>query len=236
MVSELYCDGLGACIGECHAGAIAVEEREAEPYSEAAVMERLAPKGEATVMAHLRHLEAHGEMALLREGLDYLEAHGLQMSYRPESEPLACGCPGSAMREVSPTDTDSLPAQSQASELRQFPVQLRLINPHAGFFVEADLLLAADCTAFALGDFHSRFLRGKRLAIACPKLDEDLQSYVAKLSELIRVARIRSLTVLIMEVPCCRGLLKLANLAVAASKPDLPLSVAVVSVSGEIIE
>ncbi len=205
VVSESYCDGLGACIGECPVGAITLEEREAEPFDEAVVQARLAaPKVEPapTVAA-----------------------------------PLACGCPGSAAREIRRPQFDFAGAglQPQPSELRQFPVQLHLVNPQAGFFQGADLLLAADCTAFASGEFHSRFLRGKMLAIACPKLDSNVQMYEDKLVEMIDGARINTLTVLIMDVPCCRGLVRLAQSARGRAQRNVPVKVVVLSVGGGIV-
>ncbi len=270
MISDLYCDGLGACIGECPVGAISFEEREAAPYDEAAVMERLVPKGEAVVLAHLRHLKEHNEMEWVREGAAWLEEHGVdsidlskigldrsgnirhapesaaqsRQTEAPEPKPLACGCPGSMAREISrpqPGGFAAAPAGgfapqfSQSSELRQFPVQLHLVNPQAGFFKGADLLLAADCTAFASGEFHSRFLRGKMLAIACPKLDSNTQIYVDKLAEMIDEAKINTLTVLIMEVPCCGGLVRIAQLAREKAQRNVPVKVVVLSVSGEVL-
>ncbi|MDF9828986.1 4Fe-4S dicluster domain-containing protein [Parabacteroides sp. PF5-6] len=244
MISDLYCDGLGACIGECPVGAITLEEREAEPYSEEAVMERIVPKGEAVILAHLRHLKEHGEKELVHQGLDYLERHQIEIdlsSLKPtqQAEPLACGCPGSMAREIKrPVITGMAPAgytpTACVSELRQFPVQLHLINPAAGFFRNAHLLLAADCTAFASGDFHSRFLRNRMLAIACPKLDSNTQSYVEKLKAMIDEARIETLTVLVMEVPCCGGLVKIAQLAREQAEQHIPIKVIVLSVQGEV--
>jgi ferredoxin len=240
MVSELYCDGLGACIGECPVGAIALEEREAEPYSEEAVMERISAKGESVILAHLNHLKEHGETELLRQGLEYLEKNNIRVDFHLEdtAKPLACGCPGSMMREIKQSEMPpeiKTPHHHQPSELRQFPVQLRLLNPHAGFLKGADLLLAADCTAFANGEFHSRFLKGKILAIACPKLDSDPQSYIAKLAEMIDVAQLQTLTALIMEVPCCSGLVRIAQMACRQAQRDIPLKVITFAVNGEII-
>ena len=122
----------------------------------------------------------------------------------------------------------------QPSELRQFPVQLHLLNPNAGFLRGANLLLAADCTAFASGEFHSRFLKGKALAIACPKLDSNTQSYIDKLIELIDVAQIDTLTVLIMEVPCCGGLVRIVQMAREEAKRNVPVKVIVLSVQGDV--
>ncbi len=244
MVSELYCDGLGACIGECPVDAITLEEREAEPYSEEAVMERIAPKGNAVILAHLNHLKEHGEMELLHQGLEYLDRHHIHVNFqtKEKEKPLACGCPGSMMREIKTTAAGSfaMPSgikapQAQSSELRQFPVQLHLLNPQAGFLSGTNLLLAADCTAFASGEFHSRFLKGKMLAIACPKLDSNTQSYVNKLTAMIDVAQIDTLTVLIMEVPCCSGLVRIAEMAREQAKRNIPVKVIVLSVRGEVI-
>lgn len=246
MISDLYCDGLGACIGECPVGAISLEEREAEPYNEEAVMERMIPKGEKVILAHLNHLKEHGESELLRQGLDYLKKHNIDINFpkkeRAETnlvkEPLACGCPGSMMQEikrpVQQAFSMATATVSQPSELRQFPVQLHLLNPHASFLKGADLLMAADCTAFAYGSFHSRFLKNKALAIACPKLDSNIQVYVDKLSEMIDTAKIDTLTVLIMEVPCCSGLVKIAQMAREQAKRNVPIKVVVISVQGEI--
>ena len=260
MISDLYCDGLGACIGECPVDAISFEEREAAPYDEIAVMERLAPKGEAVVLAHLKHLKDHNETAWVKQGIDYLKAHNIpidpgkiglgdnpvsapELRLVPAAEkPLACGCPGSMAREIKPAPVSTgfrvaadAPV-SQPSELRQFPVQLHLVNPQAGFFQGADVLMAADCTAFASGEFHSRFLKDKKLVIACPKLDSNTQSYIDKLVEMIDSAKINTLTVLVMEVPCCQGLVRIAQLARERAQRNIPLKKIVLSVSGEVIE
>lgn len=264
MISDLYCDGLGACIGECPVGAIDFEEREAPPYDEAAVMERLVPKGEPVVLAHLKHLKDHNETSWLRQGAAYLRERGVtgidlsKIGLDPdgdpvsttaptmpctEAEPEACGCPGSMHRKVKGPQQGGFaapfgmvqPAFVQQSELRQFPVQLHLVNPQAGFFHNADVLLAADCTAFASGEFHSRFLKGKMLAIACPKLDGNAEIYVDKLVEMIDSARIDTLTVLVMEVPCCSGLVRIAQAARQKAARNVPLKVIVLSVGGDVL-
>lgn len=243
MVSELYCDGLGACIGDCPVDAITLEEREAAPYDEEAVMERLIPKGEQVIIAHLNHLKSHNEHKLLEQGLDYLKKKGVQINVKEKPQivgtALGCGCPGSMAREIKRErvhDTASnLSASRPFSELRQFPVQLHLLNPHAGFLQNSDLLLAADCTAFAYGDFHNRFLKDKKLAIACPKLDNNIDTYIDKLAGMIDHAEIRTLTVVIMEVPCCRGLVKIAHSAREKAQRDIPVKVIILSIDGEII-
>ncbi len=244
MVSELYCDGLGACIGECPVGAITLEEREAEPYNEEAVMERMVPRGEAVILAHLNHLKEHGENELLHQGLEYLEKQGIPVNFqmKEKEKTMACGCPGSIMREfkISQENHYAMPSgvktsDIRSSELRQFPVQLHLLNPQAGFLSRANLLLAADCTAFASGEFHNRFLKGKMLAIACPKLDSHTQSYIDKLTAMIDVAEIDTLTVLIMEVPCCGGLVRIAEMARQQAERNIPVKVIVLSVEGKVI-
>lgn len=249
MVSDLYCDGLGACIGECPTGAITLEKREASPYDEMAVMERLAPKGEAVILAHLRHLKEHGEETWLQQGIEYIREHGLSVdlsqlsepaacSTQPQAEQGSCGCPGSSARTIPrPGNTFSLAATPPSvSELSHFPVQLHLLNPHAPFLKGSDLLLAADCTAFACGSFHAQLLRGRTLAIACPKLDSNLPLYVEKLAAMIDEAELHTLTVAIMEVPCCRGLLQVAVRAREEAQRHIPIEQIVVSVSGKIIE
>ncbi len=130
--------------------------------------------------------------------------------------------------DMSNNDSD------QPSELRQFPVQLHLINPQAPHFENANILLAADCTAYSLGNFHSKFLKGRKLAIACPKLDSNTDHYIEKLQIMIDETRIDTLTVLIMEVPCCSGLVGLAKKAREIASRNIPIKVIVVSVQGEV--
>jgi hypothetical protein len=150
---------------------------------------------------------------------------------------FGCGCPGSAtmdLRNVE-TSTDEATTTRAPSQLRQWPIQLHLVSPQAPYFQGADVLLAADCTAFALGAFHNDYLKGRSLAIACPKLDQGLEVYVQKLTALIEDARINTLTVVMMQVPCCRGLLALASEAVAESSRKIPVKAVVVGLQGEIL-
>lgn len=234
LVSDLFCDGLGACIGHCPEGAIIITEREAEPYDERKVMENIVLQGSATVNAHLRHLRDHGETGYLKEALDYLREKGVP----PEGpdQPLACGCPGTMAKDFSkPAATGSGSSGQATSELSHWPIQLHLISPQASSFQKADLVLAADCTAFALGSFHADYLKGKRLAIGCPKLDSGQEIYLEKLVALIDEAKINTLTLVIMEVPCCRGLLNLAQRAVAGALRKVPIKLVVVGVRGEIV-
>jgi hypothetical protein len=133
---------------------------------------------------------------------------------------------------MAPASGDTSP---QPSELTHWPVQMHLINPAASHFQGADLLVAADCVAFSHGDFHRTFLRGKKLAIACPKLDQNLEVYLRKLVQLIDEARVNTITTTIMEVPCCGGLLRLINQARSMASHNVPLKVIVVSSRGQIL-
>ncbi len=241
IISELYCDGLGACIGDCPVGAISIEEREAEPYDEIAVMERLILKGEDTIIAHLKHLKDHDETEYLNQGIEYIREHkqDMDLSKIEEKKKMACGCPGSMARSFTAPATATFTRANDnvvQSALSHWPVQLHLLNPSAGYFSGADVVLAADCTAYAFADFHERFLKGKKLAIACPKLDIDKEVYVEKLTEMIDSSKINTLTVIIMEVPCCRGLMQIAGMAVGKAKRKIPVKQIIVGVQGNIVE
>jgi hypothetical protein len=153
----------------------------------------------------------------------------------------SCGCPGSMMLDLRDQDAATAATMDESavaqtpSQLRQWPIQLHLVSPNAPYFQGADVLLAADCTAFALGAFHGDYLKGKALAIACPKLDRDQEVYLEKIKGLAEDARINTLTVLIMQVPCCRGLAALASRAIAESSRKVPVKVMVVSPQGEML-
>ncbi|MFW9597979.1 MAG: ATP-binding protein [Paludibacter sp.] len=258
MVSELFCDGLGACIGDCPVGAITLEEREAEPYDEIATIERMLPKGERTIIAHLKHLKEHGETEYLKQGVSYLRSKGIQINFSEVHNHGSAGCaskPASAIqsqnggacpgsREMSFSTAKVTPkaftvapqAVASASQLRQWPVQLHLLNPQAGYFRSADVVLAADCVPFSFPDFHNRYLAGKTLAIACPKLDSNQEVYMEKLVSMIVNSQINTLTVVIMEVPCCGGLLRLAQKAVEMSGRKIPVKLAVIGIQGDVLK
>ncbi|HJV76891.1 MAG TPA: 4Fe-4S dicluster domain-containing protein [Paludibacter sp.] len=258
MVSELFCDGLGACIGDCPVGAIELEEREAEPYDEIATIERMIPKGEKTIIAHLKHLKEHGEIDYLKQGVGYLRANDILIDFAQvhnhggagcATKPVAPapqhnhggGCPGSREMSFTPAAESGfkMAAATNAetpSQLRQWPVQLHLLNPEAGYFKGADVVLAADCVAFSFADFHNRFLAGKILAIACPKLDSNKESYVEKLKNMIVYSAINTLTVVIMEVPCCGGLLALAQKAIAEAGRKIPVKLVVIGTRGDVLK
>ena len=166
------------------------------------------------------------------------------MQHAKLNEESSCGCGGSKtidfridMDKVNTVAAAPVVAASSPppSELRQWPVQLHLVNPMASYFQGADVVLAADCVAFAMGDFHDRLLKGKSLAIACPKLDSNKEVYIEKLSTMIAQARINTLTVPIMEVPCCGGLIQLAKIAVQQSGRNIPIKKIAVGIKGDVL-
>jgi ferredoxin len=262
LVSELMCDGLGACIGHCPEGAITIETREAEPYDEIRVMEQMKEKGKNTVIAHLKHLKDHGETGLLQEGVSYLTENRADLDFNldevtsvvhnhakvtpllqmaPEQSHLhnkgGGGCPGSKEMVIeNPRLTNNnITSADQPSELRQWPVQMHLLNPNAAYFKGADLLLAADCVAFSMGNFHNKHLKGKSLAIACPKLDHGIDSYVDKLTAMIDVSKVNTITIMMMEVPCCGGLLQMVKTALANSTRKVPVKKMIIGINGEVL-
>jgi len=145
---------------------------------------------------------------------------------------LAFGCPGASVRTIEREEVKEVTCtDSRPSELRQWPTQLHLVPPHAPYLQNAHLLIAADCVPFAYADFHKDFIKGRVLVNACPKLD-DTGPYVEKLAAIIAQNDIQSVTVTIMEVPCCRGMAMFAQQAIAQSGKDVPLEVAVIGVDG----
>lgn len=166
----------------------------------------------------------------------------------PVSSGCGGGCPGSKPIDfnidLSKVDEAVNQAKNEAaqtagedapSELRQWPVQLHLLNPQAGYFKNADVLLAADCVAFAMGNFHNKYLKGKTLAIACPKLDSNKESYIEKLTSMITNSNINTLSVLMMEVPCCGGLIQMATMARQMSGKNIPIKKTIVGLQGQLL-
>jgi NAD-dependent dihydropyrimidine dehydrogenase PreA subunit len=209
LVSEIYCDGLGACLGHCPQGAITVEEREAAAFDETATQKHLNS---------LRHAQA---------------AATLRVTETPHQ------CPGSMMRSfdrpAAAVPSDHSPAGSMPSALANWPIQLTLVPPMAPYLQHADILLVADCVPFAYADFHRRFLTHKPVIIGCPKLDQ-MDAYAKKLTEIMRVAKPKSLSVLHMEVPCCSGFTRLAEFALQAAGSDVPLTDVTIGIRGEILD
>jgi ferredoxin len=237
LISDLFCDGLGACIGHCPQSAITLEEREAVAYDEKKTMiENIIPAGENTIKAHLEHLREHNQKKLLQEALDVLKEQDIKNPLKEggetKMEKSACGCPGAAIREVN-NDNTAENNSEQSSTLRQWPVQLNLLPVNAPFFDGSHLLVAADCVPFANPNFHSKLLKGKSLVIGCPKLD-DIQQYTEKLTEIFKQNKIKSVTVAIMEVPCCTGMYVAVEQAIKASGNKIPLIKEVIGIDGNI--
>jgi NAD-dependent dihydropyrimidine dehydrogenase PreA subunit len=212
LIREIFCDGLGACLDVCPTGALKVVEREGNAYDAGA--------------AYRHVLGTRGPEAANR-------VHGAETG-GPHCAPR--GCPGSLAREIpAGPEPEGGPAVSGKSRLNQWPIQLHLVSPSAPYFKGSDLLVAADCTAFALGSFHQDLLHGKKLVIACPKLDET-EGYVDKLAEIIRQNGLRSLTVAIMTVPCCSGLERLVRRAVEDSGVALDVKKVVIGIDGAVVQ
>ncbi len=211
VISDVFCDGLGACLGECPAGALRIIEREAVEFDEKAVEEHL--ENQKSTQQKELHLAAD------------------------ESGNIACGCPGS--RTMTFTECDDGDEQviegSIKSQLRQWPIQMHLISPTAPYYQGADVLLAADCVGYSLGGFHPEYLKGKSLAIACPKLDQGQEVYIEKIRSWMDDAKINTLTVLTMQVPCCSGLVYLAKEGAARAKRKVPIKNIIVSLQGDIL-
>jgi NAD-dependent dihydropyrimidine dehydrogenase PreA subunit len=209
VVDLSFCDGLGACLGECPQGAITIIETEAPEFDEEKVAKHLTARKIAVE------------------------------SPAPVPEPLACGCPGSAMRTIERKAPVSKPVSSAISEvemesaLASWPVQLMLVPPIAPFLKNADLLISADCVPFAFPNFHSKFLDGRVVLVGCPKLD-DIQHYRKKLEDIFKTAQPKSVTVLRMEVPCCTGIAMAAHEALTASGLDIPFDSKIITIRGNV--
>jgi Pyruvate/2-oxoacid:ferredoxin oxidoreductase delta subunit len=225
LVSDVYCDGLGACLGECPQGAISVIERDAAEFDEAAAQR------------HTAALRSPQAAAGCTGGCPGARVQDLRVL--PESRTVGSALPGVPGGDVSVSATihgtpqRAFPTDRQ-SALGNWPVQLHLVPPTAPFLRNADLLLVADCVPFALADFHERLLRGRPVVIACPKLD-NTEPYVQKLAAMLAQSSIRSLTVVHMEVPCCMGLVRIAQAARKLTGLSIPLAEVVISTRGEVL-
>lgn len=217
LVADNLCDGLGACLGHCPMGAIMVEDRLAGDFDESAVEKHLGhkPQPHAVPAPVFTPVSVQSQPAAAQHG----------------------GCPGSRMRVFdAPANQpkQSIGMGSGESMLRQWPVQLTLLPTTGPIWQNADVLLAADCVPFAQPDFHSTMLVGKTLAIACPKLD-NVEPYIDKLATIIAGNSIRSITIARMEVPCCYGLVRIVQLAMAkAGVTDIPVQETVISIRGAV--
>ena len=222
-IREEDCNGCGACAAACHEGAIEMVNGKArltrEDYCDG-LGDCLPACPTGAISFEEREAPAYDEAAVLA-------------AKRQKSAPLPCGCPGTqskAIRQQAPAD--SVPPA--ASQLRQWPVQIKLVPTGAPYFQGAHLLIAADCTAFACGSFHSDWMRGRITLIGCPKLDEG--DYAEKLTEIFTQNEIESVTVARMEVPCCGGLENAVKRALARSGKSISCRIAVISTDGKLLE
>jgi ferredoxin len=212
VVNEVFCDGLGACIGGCPEGALEIIERDALEFDEEAVE---------------KHLEA----------IKYNEQSELEEMTQIGNDPIQqCSCPSAQTIVFDQLEDIREIVEDIPTSLRQWPVQMHLINPLAPYFKGADVLLTADCVAYALGGYHKNFLKNKSIAIACPKLDQGREIYIQKIKSWFDDAKINTLTVMMMEVPCCSGLLALAQQAAKQANRNVPIKYIVVGIKGEILK
>jgi len=212
VVNDLFCDGLGACIQGCPTGALEIIEREAAEFDEEAVEKRL------------ESLKSKEEVEL--EQVKQIVAEHSQQ----------CGCPSSQTMVFDEPEAQNVATGKISSTLRQWPVQMHLINPNAPYYQGADVLISADCVAYSYGDFHREFLKSKSIAIACPKLDQGKEVYIEKIKSLIDDAKINTLTVAIMEVPCCSGLLAIAQEGAKRATRKVPIKYAVIGTRGDLLK
>jgi len=220
LIADNLCDGLGACLGDCPVDAITIEEREADEFDEVAVEDHLKQIG--------REPQPHHHEAAAPSG-------GCpSAAVKSFAAPAAGGgCPSAKTMNFSEQkEEQSQSVGSRPSRLAQWPIQLHLLPPTAPFFQNADVVLAADCAPFAYADFQEDLLKGKALAIACPKLD-NTEPYVDKLVAMITQSNIKSLTVVHMEVPCCNGLIFMARQAIEKSGRDIPFDTVCIGIRGD---
>ena len=236
LISDLFCDGLGACIGTCPEGAISTVEREAEPYDEDKVMENIIKAGPNTIKAHLKHLMDHDQKEYYEEAVNILRERGIPVPEIEVEPPCAsAGCPGFAPQTIEKSETKDLQQVELLSELRQWPIQLHLLNPNAPYLDNADLLISADCAPFAFPNFHQHFMKGKIVINLCPKLDKGIDLYIEKLTQIFKTKNINSITITRMEVPCCGGIEAIVQKAIEEAGKSKEIKVNIISIKGEII-
>jgi len=229
MIDEEKCTGCGLCIPNCAEGALQIVDGKAKLITD---------KFCDGLGACLGHCPEDAITVIEREAEEFdeqaVEVH-LHKQKEAQPQPALAGCPSSrAMHfKLSEAKTESTSATPAVSQLTHWPVQLKLVPINAPYFQDADLLIAADCVPFSYPDFHQDFLKGKVVVVGCPKLD-DIQYYKEKLTEIFKTNSIRSITVPYMEVPCCFGLVKATEDAIAASGKNIPLKKVKIGIRGEI--
>ena len=233
QIDEERCDGCGQCVIGCAEGALALVDGKVRVISDnlcdglgACIGE--CPQGALKIVE--REAEAFDEEAV--------ESHLATQATQQETRVMACGCPSSQIQSFCPPPADpatSASAGRTASKLTHWPVQIRLIPPDAPFLKGADLLVVADCVPVALPTLHQDFLQGKAVMIGCPKFD-DPQQYVEKFAAIFKTAGIRSITTVVMEVPCCSGLPRIVQKGLEAAGTRIPLTQIVVGTRGQILD
>ncbi|MCL2882942.1 MAG: 4Fe-4S binding protein [Coriobacteriia bacterium] len=242
LVREDFCDGLGNCLPACPEDAITFEEREAPAYNEAAVVayQNANAAGQAPHHADGPHAHAHaaGHAAAAAAAQPTGGCPGAAMrdmrasAPASASTPAAAPAPATAAACCGPADTTPTQA-SVPSALTTWPIQIKLVPTGAPYFAGADLLVAADCAAFAYGNFHQDFMKDRITLIGCPKLDDI--DYSEKLAIILANNDIRSLTIIRMEVPCCGGLTYACEQAIAQSGKSIPLRTVIIGIEGDIL-
>lgn len=221
-IDEEKCTGCGLCASACHEGAIGMVDGKAkllrEDYCDG-LGDCLPTCPTGAITFEERDALAYNEAAVLA-------------AKKVKEAPLPCGCPGSARQTVNPVDSVNMTDIS--SQLQNFPIQIKLVPVSAPFFDGADLLIAADCTAFAYGNFHNQFMRNKVTLIGCPKLDS--ANYAEKLTQILSCNNIRSVTVTRMTVPCCGWLSHAVKTALEQCGKDIPFRIAIISTDGKIVQ
>ncbi len=227
VVNDLFCDGLGACIQGCPTGALEIIEREAAEFNEEAVekrLESLKSKEEAELEQVVQIVAEHSHQC----GCD-----STQEDSKITLENHVCSC---ASGETMLFNESAEQTGKVSSTLRQWPVQMHLINPAAPYFQGADVILTADCVAYALGEYHDKYLKDHSIAIACPKLDQGREIYIEKIRSWFDEAKINTLTVMRMQIPCCGGLLGIVQEAAKRASRKVPIKYIIVSVEGTIFK
>lgn len=225
-INEEKCSGCGACAAACHEGAIGMVDGKAKLLRE----DYCDGLGDCLPACPTNAITFEE-----REAPAYNEAAVLAAKAKKASETLPCGCPGTQSKFIKRTETASVSDNLiSVSRLSQWPVQIKLVPVNAPYFHGADLLIAADCTAYAYGRFHEDFIQNRITLIGCPKLDEC--DYAEKLTEIIMNNNIKSLTIVRMEVPCCGGIENAAKRALQTSGKLIPWQVVIISTDGKIMD